>query len=76
MKSIRYSRYTGDDLGISAEDLMKALSDFFLESGFHNQYMGFSEWNEHTLEQLKEALKYNPSKEEKQKIQELITRLG
>ena len=28
------------------------------------------------LEQLKEALKYNPSKEEKQKIQELITRLG
>jgi len=56
MKSIRYSRYTGDDLGISAEDLMKALSDFFLESGFHNQYMGFSEWNEHTLEQLKEAI--------------------
>jgi len=28
------------------------------------------------LEQLREALKYNPSKEEKQKIQELITRLG
>jgi len=28
------------------------------------------------LEQIKEALKYNPSKEEKQKIQELITRLG
>jgi Ca-activated chloride channel family protein len=56
MKSIRYSRYTGDDLGISAEDLLRALSDFFLESGFHNQYMGFSEWNEHNLEQLKEAI--------------------
>src|SRR6202051_3234976 len=56
MKSIRYSRYTGDDLGISAEDLMKALSDFFLESGYHNQYMGFSGWNEHSLEQLKEAI--------------------
>src|SRR5437868_10123632 len=56
MRSIRYSRYTGDDLGLSAEDLLKALSDFFLESGFQNQYMGFSEWNEHTLEQLKEAI--------------------
>jgi len=56
MKSIRYSRYTGDDFGIGAEDLIRALSDFFLESGFQNQYMGFSEWNEHTLEQLKEAI--------------------
>ncbi|HLJ49471.1 MAG TPA: hypothetical protein VKU01_25835 [Bryobacteraceae bacterium] len=56
MKRISYSRYTGDDLGVGAEDLLKALSDFFLESGFHNQYMGFSEWNEHTLEQLKEAI--------------------
>ena len=56
MKSVRYSRYTGDDFGVDAEDLIKALSDFFLESGFHNQYMGFSEWNEHTLEQLKQAI--------------------
>jgi len=56
VKWIRYSRYTGDDFGIGAEDLMRALSDFFLESGFQNQYMGFSEWNEHTLEQLKEAI--------------------
>ncbi len=56
MKSIRYSRYTGEDFGIGAEDLIRALSDFFLESGFQNQYMGFSEFNEHTLEQLKEAI--------------------
>src|SRR5437868_2988350 len=56
MRSIRYSRYTGDDFGLSAEDLLKALSDFFLESGFQNQYMGFSEWNHQTLEDLKEAL--------------------
>src|ERR1700739_60521 len=56
MKCIRYSKFTGDDMGISAEDLLKALADFLLESGFHNQYMGFSEWNEHTLEQLKEAI--------------------
>src|SRR5690349_108137 len=56
MKSIRYSKYTGDDLGRSAEDLLKALSDFLLESGFNTQYMPFSEWNQHTLEDLKKAI--------------------
>src|SRR5207249_10838508 len=56
MRSIRYSRFTGDDFGLSAEDLLRALSDFFLESGFQNQYMGFSEWNQHTLEGLEDAL--------------------
>jgi len=56
VKSVRYSKYTGDDFGLSAEDLMKALADFFLESGFQNQYMGFSEWNQHTLEDLKKAI--------------------
>ncbi len=56
MRWINYSRYTGDDLGLSAEDLLQALSDFFLESGFNSQYMRFSEWNQHTLEDLKEAI--------------------
>ena len=56
MKWIKYSRYSGDDLGLSAEDLLQALSDFFLESGFHNQYMQFSEMNEHSLENLKQAI--------------------
>ncbi|MGH9664645.1 MAG: hypothetical protein ACRD9L_09505, partial [Bryobacteraceae bacterium] len=56
MRRISYSRYTGDDFGLSAEDLMKALSDFFLESGFQSPYMQFSEWNQHSLEELKEAI--------------------
>jgi Ca-activated chloride channel family protein len=56
MKSIRYSKYTGDDFGLGVEDLLKALADFFLESGFHNQYAAFSEFNQHTLEELKKAL--------------------
>jgi Ca-activated chloride channel family protein len=56
MKSIRYSRYTGEDFGLSAEDLLKALSDFFLQSGFDNPYMQFSEFNSNTLEDLKRAL--------------------
>jgi Ca-activated chloride channel family protein len=53
---IRYSKYTGDDMGIGAEDLLKALADFLLESGFNTQYMPFSEWNQHTLEDLKKAI--------------------
>jgi Ca-activated chloride channel homolog len=36
MRRVRYSKYTGEDLGISAEDLMRALTDFFLDSGFQN----------------------------------------
>ena len=56
MKSIRYGRYTGEDFGLSTEDLLKALADFFLNSGFDNPYMRFSEFNQHTLEDLKRAL--------------------
>ena len=56
MKRIYYSRYTGDDLGIGAEELLDALADFLLESGFNTQYMPFSEYNQHTLEDLKKAI--------------------
>ena len=56
MKWINYSRYTGEDLGISAEDLMRALSDFFLQSGFESQYMQFNEMDSNALERLKEAI--------------------
>jgi Ca-activated chloride channel homolog len=56
MKWIHYSRFTGEDLGVSAEDLLQALADFLLESGFNTQYMPFSEWNQHTLEDLKKAI--------------------
>jgi Ca-activated chloride channel homolog len=56
MKYIRYSKYTEEDLGIGAEELLEALSDFLLESGFNTQYSQFSEWNERTLEDLKQAI--------------------
>jgi Ca-activated chloride channel family protein len=56
MKWVHYSKYTAEDLGLSAEDLLQALADFFLESGFQNPYMQFSEMNQHTLESLKEAI--------------------
>src|SRR5581483_1376932 len=53
---IKYSRFTGEDFGIGSEDLLQALSDFLLESGFATQYMQFSEMNQHTLEDLKNAI--------------------
>jgi Ca-activated chloride channel family protein len=56
MRWVTYSRYTGEDLGIGAEDLLRALSDFFLESGFNPSHMQFGELNQHTLEDLKRAI--------------------
>ncbi len=56
VKWINYTKYTGDDLGISSEDLLKALSEFFLQSGFNSQYMQFSEMNRQSMEDLKEAI--------------------
>ncbi|MGH9720196.1 MAG: vWA domain-containing protein [Bryobacteraceae bacterium] len=56
MKWIRYSRYAGEDLGIDAESLLRALADYLLQSGFHTQYTQFGEMNEHNLEDLKRAI--------------------
>ncbi len=56
MRRITYSRYTGEDFGISAEDLLRALADYFLQSGFERHALAFSEWNAQTLEELKEAI--------------------
>jgi len=56
MKWIKFSKYNGDDFGIDANDLMQALADFFLQSGFNNPYMEFQEWNQQTLEDLKRVI--------------------
>jgi Ca-activated chloride channel family protein len=56
MKWVKFSKYTGEDFGIDAQDLLQALANFFLESGFNNPYMQFSEWNQQNLEDLKRAI--------------------
>ena len=53
MKWINYSKYTGEDFGIDAGDLLQALADYLLQSGFRDPY---GEWDEHTLENLKQAI--------------------
>ena len=75
---IRYSRYTGEDMGIGAEDLLKALADFLLESGFNTQFMPFSEMNQHTLEDLKKAIQQALEQGqlfEDQSLQEMMDKL-
>ena len=57
MKYTRYSKYVADLADeLSMEDLLNALSNYFLQSGFQNQYMYFQEMDEHNLDSLREAL--------------------
>ena len=56
MRRISYSKFTEDDLGIDVEDLLRALSDYLLGSGYQDPYMQFSEMNQHTLEELRKAI--------------------
>ena len=57
MKSVNYSRYTGDELGISAEDLMRALADLFLRSGFEQQFFDLSDMDLQNLDDLREVIR-------------------
>jgi len=57
MTWVTYSRYTGENLGIEVEDLMRALADFLLESGFERQFYQFSEWDDKSLETLEGAMR-------------------
>jgi Ca-activated chloride channel homolog len=56
MRRISYTKFSEEDLGVEMDDLLRALSDFFLQSGFQNPYMQFTEFDEHTLENLKRAI--------------------
>ena len=57
MRRIRYTKYVPDPAGeMSMEDLLSALSDFLLQSGFQNyMYDNFSD-GEPTLDDLRRAL--------------------
>lgn len=58
MKRIRYTKFTGDlSSSFGLEDLMQALSDFLLDSGFNDPYAQFQEFNDQTLDNLRDAIK-------------------
>src|SRR5881227_1955806 len=56
MRKVSYSKFSEEDLGIEMEDLLRALSDYFLQSGFQDPYLQATELNQHTLEELKRAI--------------------
>src|ERR1022692_1737277 len=57
MKRIRYTKYNGDLASeMDMEDLLQALSDYLLDSGFRDGYSRFDELD-HTLDDLREALR-------------------
>jgi Ca-activated chloride channel family protein len=57
MKRVRYTKYEGGLAGeMSMEDLLNALSDYLLDSGFQNPWMEFSDLDR-TLDALRDALK-------------------
>ena len=57
MKRVRYTKFTGDLASeMDIEDLLKALSDYLLDSGFHDPYLRFQDLD-HTLDDLREALR-------------------
>jgi Ca-activated chloride channel family protein len=57
MKRVRYTKYNGD-LGseMDMEELLQALSDYLLDSGFRDGYTRFQELD-HNLDNLREALR-------------------
>jgi len=57
MKRIRYSKYVPDPAGeMSMEDLLSALSDYLLQSGFQDSMWYEMPEGEHTLDELKRAI--------------------
>jgi len=57
MKRIRYTKYVPDPASeMSMEDLLSALSDYFLQSGFNDNFWYEMPEGEQTLDELKRAL--------------------
>ena len=57
MKYTRYSKYVADLADeMSMEDLLNALSDYLLESGFHGDSLYFQQMDEHSLDALRQAI--------------------
>jgi hypothetical protein len=57
MKLTRYTKFTGDlSTGFDLEDLMQALSDFLLDSGFRDPFSPFSNLDD-SMESLREAIR-------------------
>jgi len=59
MKNVRYTKFTGDLASeVSLEDLMQALADMLLDSGFQSPFSRFSEMeDDQSLDALRDAIR-------------------
>ena len=59
MKRTRYTKFTGDlSSSFGLEDLMQALSEFLLDSGFQDPFSPYQDFDgEQTMENLREAIR-------------------
>jgi Ca-activated chloride channel family protein len=59
MKRIRYSKYVPDPAGdMSMEDLLSALSDYLLQSGFNDNFWYELPEGEQTLDELRSKCRW------------------
>ena len=57
MKFTKYSKYVPDLAGdMSMEDLLNALSDYLLQSGYQDRFSFYEMPDEHTMDDLREAI--------------------
>ena len=78
MRQIKYSKYTGEDFGIDAQDLLQALADFLLQSGFNDPYNPTGQWQEQSMDDLREAIERALEQGQlfpKDKLQDMMDRL-
>jgi Ca-activated chloride channel homolog len=78
MKFTKYGKYVPDLAGdMSLEDMLNALSDYLLQSGFQNPYMQFQELGEQSLDELKEAIReaLESSDQFDEQMQEMLDRM-
>src|SRR5271166_4039538 len=57
-KFIRYTKYKGEPAdGVDMQELVKRLSDFFLQSGYESQFYGLNEMDpDKSMEALRQAI--------------------
>jgi uncharacterized protein with von Willebrand factor type A (vWA) domain len=57
MKLTRYTKFTGDlSTSFGLDDLMSALSDFLLNSGFDDPYSPYNNFDDDSMESLRDAI--------------------
>ncbi len=58
MKYVNWTKFTGGSLGISSEDVMRALAEYFLCSGFESRFIPWCEMPpDQSLEELQKAVR-------------------